>query len=79
MKNIPFRKSHEIVGQVVKYAEEKKVKLDQFSLEELKKINPIFDESSLKIFQIKDALSRKKTIGSPNPELVLKQINHVER
>lgn len=74
MKNIPFRKSHEIVGLVVKYAEGKKVKLNQLSLEELKKINSIFDESSLKIFQIKDALSRKKTIGSPNPELVLKQI-----
>ena len=75
LKNIPFRESHKIVGLVVKYAEEKNVKLDKLSLDELKKINPIFDESSLKIFQIKDALSRKKTIGSPNPELVLKQIN----
>ena len=75
LKNIPFRKSHEIVGQVIKYAEDKNVKLNQLSLNELKKINPMFDESALNIFQIKNALSRKKTIGSPNPDLVSNQIN----
>ena len=74
MKNIPFRKSHEIVGQVVKCAEDKNLRLNQLSLGDLKKINPIFDESTLSIFQIKNALSRKETIGSPNPELVSKQI-----
>jgi argininosuccinate lyase len=75
LKNIPFRKSHEIVGLIIKYAEEKNVKLNQLSLDELKKINPVFDDSALNIFQINNALSRKKTIGSPNPELVSKQIN----
>jgi argininosuccinate lyase len=74
LKNIPFRKSHEIVGQIIKFAEEKNVKLNQLSLDELKKISPMFDESALEIFQIKNALSRKKTIGSPNPDLVSKQI-----
>lgn len=74
LKNIPFRKSHEIVGLIVKYAEEKNVKLNQLSLDELKKINPTFDESALNIFQIKNALSRKQTIGSPNPILISKQI-----
>jgi argininosuccinate lyase len=74
LKGIPFRKSHEIVGHIVKLAEEKKVKLNQLSLDELKTINSVFDESALKIFQIKDVLFRKKTIGSPNPDLVLKQI-----
>jgi argininosuccinate lyase len=74
LKNIPFRKSHEIVGQIIKYAEEKNVKLNQLSLDELKMISPMFDESALEIFQIKNALSRKKTIGSPNPDLVSKQI-----
>jgi argininosuccinate lyase len=75
LKNIPFRTSHEIVGHVVKYAEDKNVKLNQLSLDELTKINPIFDETVLDIFQIKDTLSRKKTVGSPNPNLVLKQID----
>lgn len=74
LQNIPFRKSHEIVGQVVKYAEGKNVKLNQISLDDLKTINSVFNESALKIFQIKDALFRKKTIGSPNPGLVSKQI-----
>lgn len=74
LKGIPFRKSHEIVGHIVKLAEEKNVKLNQLSLDELKTINSVFEESALKIFQIKDSLLRKKTIGSPNPDLVMKQI-----
>ncbi|NWF91105.1 MAG: argininosuccinate lyase, partial [Ignavibacteriaceae bacterium] len=74
LKGIPFRKSHEIVGQVVRFAEEKKSKLNQLSHEELKNINSLFDASVLKIFQISDALPRKKTIGSPNPDLVSAQI-----
>lgn len=74
LKGIPFRKSHEIVGQIVKLGEEKNVKLNQLSLDELRTINSVFDESALKIFQIKDALFRKKTIGSPNPDLVIKRI-----
>lgn len=74
LKNIPFRKAHELAGLVIKYAEERKVKLNQLSLDELKKIDPIFDETALNNFQINNALFRKKTIGSPNPDLVSKQI-----
>ena len=74
LKNIQFRKAHEIVGLVVKYAEKRKIKLNKLTLNELKKIDPAFDESALEIFELKNVLSRKKTAGSPNPDLVKDQI-----
>ena len=78
-KGIPFRDSHHIVGEVVKLAEEKSVKLNNLTVEELININPIFDETALNVFKVKGALYRKKTYGSPNPDLVRAEIRKWDR
>ncbi|MFZ2323446.1 MAG: argininosuccinate lyase [Ignavibacteriaceae bacterium] len=75
LHNIPFREAHEIVGSLIKCAEEKSIKLDKLSLEEMKKVNPVFDETAKECFNIKTSLQRKKTYGSPNPDFVKEQIN----
>lgn len=74
LQGVPFRESHKIVGEVVKYAENKNKNYSKISLEELKKINPIFDESALESIKLKDSLYRKKTKGSPNPDYVKSEI-----
>jgi argininosuccinate lyase len=74
MHGIPFREAHYIVGELVKYCEEQDVKFDQLNLEEMKKINPIFDASAAIVLNIQNVLSRKQTIGSPNPEFVRREI-----
>lgn len=74
LQGVPFRESHKIVGEVVKYAENKNENYSKISLEELKKINPIFDESALESIKLKDSLYRKKTKGSPNPDYVKSEI-----
>lgn len=73
-KGIPFRESHHIVGKVVQFAESNNKKLHQILLKDLQSIHPVFDESALLCFDISTALHRKKTLGSPNPELVKTQI-----
>ena len=75
LHNIPFREAHEIVGSLIKYAEEKTIKLDKLTLEEMKKVNPVFDETAKECFNIRTSLQRKKTYGSPNPDFVKEQIN----
>lgn len=74
IKGIPFRESHHIVGEVVKLAEDNNVKLHQLTVEQLKNINTIFDETALEVFKVDDALYRKKTYGSPNPDMVKTEI-----
>ncbi|MCF6269333.1 MAG: argininosuccinate lyase [Melioribacteraceae bacterium] len=74
IKGVPFRESHHIVGEVVKAAEENDVKLHQLTIEQLKNINSIFDETALEVFKADGALYRKKTYGSPNPDMVRTEI-----
>jgi argininosuccinate lyase len=72
---IAFREAHEIVGTLIKYAEEKSKSLNNISLAEMKAVNPAFDESAKECLNIKTSLQRKRTFGSPNPEFVKAQIN----
>ena len=74
IRGVPFRESHSIVGEVVQLAEEKNTKLNGLTVENLKNINPVFDETALEVFTVKDALYRKKTFGSPNPDMVRNEI-----
>ncbi len=74
MKEVPFREAHKIVGELVKFAETNSKKLNQLTLEEIKSINPIFNKEVLSLFDIKTALSRKQTYGSPNPNFVKNEI-----
>lgn len=77
-KGIPFRQSHEIVGNVIAYAESKRKKLHELTVNELKTIHHMFDQSILELFSIKNVLKRKNTSGSPNPEYVDAQVNFWE-
>jgi argininosuccinate lyase len=75
LKDIPFRKAHDIVGELVKYCIKNEIGFEELTLEELKTINPIFDQSVSEVFKLENSLSRKKTPGSPNPKFVKDQIN----
>ena len=79
LKGIPFRKAHEIVGRLVKELEDKNLNFKNVTLEVLKKIDSIFDETVRECFNIKTSLDRKKTFGSPNPEFVKERIAHWEK
>lgn len=70
LKKVPFRQAHKIVGEVVRYCEEKGIYFNQISLDELQKISPKFDESVFNYLDLKTSLEKKKTTGSPNPEKV---------
>jgi argininosuccinate lyase len=74
LKGVPFREAHDIIGEVVKYCIKNGKGLKELSLVELKGINPVFEEGVMEVFKLESSLTRKKTPGSPNPELVKQQI-----
>ncbi len=76
LKGIPFREAHEIIGKVVQKLENDNKNFSSVSLEELKEINPIFDENALECLDIKKSLEKKKSYGSPNPEFVKSRIEY---
>ncbi len=74
LKGISFREAHKIVGELVKFAENENKKFDALSVEDMKKVNSVFDHSALDSIQLEGALYRKKTKGSPNPDAVKNEI-----
>jgi argininosuccinate lyase len=70
LKGIPFRKAHEIIGELVKHLEREKKKFNEIESSELQKFSPLFDEAALECLNIQTSLARKKTYGSPNPNFV---------
>jgi argininosuccinate lyase len=74
LKGIPFREAHDIVGGLVKYCLKNEKGFADLTLKELKQLNPVFDDSVLEVFQLRNSLNRKHTPGSPNPDLVRLQI-----
>ncbi len=73
-KGIPFREAHNILGEVVKFATEQNKKLNKISLEEYKTFSQNFEEDVFNSLSAETCLENKKTFGSPNPQMVEKQI-----
>ena len=76
-KNIPFRKAHFIVGNVVAQAE--KQGIDISDIEDLSKIDPIFDEKAMKLLDFENSLNSKQSEGSSSVASIEKQIQILEK
>ncbi len=77
-KHIPFRKSHEIVGQVVNYAKENKKTLSQLRIEEYKKICDAIENDIFDAFNPLASVNLKKSYGGTALNRVEAIINDYE-
>ena len=73
-KGVPFRDAHGIVGQLVLYCLDKKIALDDMSIEEYKKISPVFEDDIYDAIAIKTCVEKRTTIGAPGREAMEKVI-----
>ena len=73
-KGTPFREAHQIVGELVVHSITKRVPLDQIDIAEMKKFSPHFGDDVVKIFDVRDSLAQRRTIGAPSPENIAAQI-----
>ena len=65
-KGVPFRDAHGIVGQLVLYCIEKNISLDEMSLDEYKKISPVFEEDIYEVISLETCVEKRETIGAPS-------------
>ncbi|WP_448588453.1 argininosuccinate lyase [Thermocrinis sp.] len=79
LKGMPFRQAHKVVGSLVGYLVEKRKKLEEVSLEELKHFSELFDEDALKLLDPRIVADRRKTYGGTAREQVLLQIENAKR
>ena len=75
----PFRKAYQITSKIVNYAESKKIKLDELTLKELKKIEPKLNEDVLQVFDLRNSIKSKKSYGGTSFENIKKMINKYKK
>ena len=61
--SMPFRKAYQTTAAIVNFAEKRKKRLNELSIEELRKIEPKFTTEVLRVFNIKDSVNSKKSYG----------------
>lgn len=65
---VPFRDAHGIIGKLVLYCIEKDKALDELSLDELKSINPVFEQGIFEAISLETCVNKRITIGAPGPD-----------
>ena len=69
-----FRKSYQKTAAIVNFAEKKKKKLSELTLEELKKIEPKLTIDVLKVFDVKNSVNSKKSYGGTSFDNIKRMI-----
>ena len=73
-RGLPFRDSHEIVAQAVRYAEKKGCDLADISLNELKQFSRHIDQDIYTVLTLEGSLAQRNHIGGTAPPQVRSQI-----
>jgi len=69
-KGMPFREAHESVGRVVMHAIERKIELDDLSLDELKSCSPLIEQDVFESLSLERTLGTKSQAGGTAPDQV---------
>ncbi len=64
-REVPFREAHSIIGQLVKYAEDKGVGLEDLSLAEFRQFSPVFAEDVYDHIKIENCVAARNIPGGP--------------
>jgi argininosuccinate lyase len=77
-KGVTFREAHEISGRLVLYAIEKKLPLEELSLNELKSISDVFDETVYKAISVETCVNARNVASGPAESAVNEAIEKAE-
>jgi argininosuccinate lyase len=73
-KGLPFRRAHHAVGALVALAERLGKPLDQLTLPELQSVEKRFGADALGVFDLQQAMARRRLTGAPGTTEVGKQL-----
>ncbi|MFA6471895.1 MAG: argininosuccinate lyase [Candidatus Latescibacterota bacterium] len=73
-KGLPFRKSHDVVGKLVKWAQEKGITFDKIPMEIFKKHSVLFENDIMEIFDLRISADSRTVTGSTGLNELKKQI-----
>jgi argininosuccinate lyase len=78
-KGVPFREAHRTVGEIVRFAGEKKMDLKELPLEQYRKFNEAFDSGVYELFDYIHSVNRHDVVGGTALKRVAGEIKRLER
>jgi argininosuccinate lyase len=78
-KGVPFRESHRIVGEIVKYCLDKGKTLSDLRLRELQKFYRGFDRGVYRVVKVDYSISARSLVGGTAKKAVLQRIEAIEK
>ncbi len=78
-RGLPFRESHRIVGDVVRYAVSCDKKLSELSVDEMRGFSELICEDVFGVLGARNCIENYRTVGSSSPGEVQRQIEHWKR
>jgi len=78
-KGIPFRSAHGVVKRVVAYCEGQRIRLEELTLEELRRFNAHFDQGTLKVLSVDQVVHVKDSYGGTSPRRVREQLGRLKK
>ena len=73
-KSMSFREAYKKTAAIVNLAEKKRKKLNELTIDELKKIEPKLTDDVLKVFSLKNSINSKKSYGGTAFDNIKKMI-----
>ncbi len=78
-KGLPFRKSHEVTGKIVRYALEKGKNLEDITIDELKKFSGLIEDDLFDCLDPENSVRIKKVPGGTSPSNVSRVLRRILR
>ena len=75
-KGLPLKESHDITGKIVAYGAQRKLKLSEISLRDLRFFSSKFNKDVYELLDPKKSVSMKDSFGGTSPKQVRSQLNY---
>jgi argininosuccinate lyase len=77
-KDVPFRESHEIIGNIVQYCETNSADFFKLTINTLKMFSDKFSDDVAEVLNPESSPERKESLGSTSKKEILKQIDLIK-
>jgi argininosuccinate lyase len=79
LKGVPFRQAHYVLGALVALAEQRGKPLNQLSIKEMRSVETKFGPDAWTVFNLQQALARRRLPGAPGTQEVRRQLARWKR
>lgn len=78
-KGVPFRQCHEIVGKMVRFCIDRKIGIEDMTLEQMKGFSPLFEADALEVAKHSAVMRARTSRGGTGPSAVQDQIARAKK